>query len=266
MAKKTTFASAQQVKDATGRQYHISCAPGEVAPRILLCGDPARAELVSSFFSEILFENRYREFVTITGRYQNQLVSVCATGIGTDNTEIAIVELSQCVENPIFLRIGTCGALHKNIELGDVIISSAALRYENTSSFFAPPEYPAVAHYSLVQSSVAIAKKEKIPYHLGFTATCSGFYGAQERISGKYQPWEMGRIDKLSQIGVLNLEMEASALLVLASIQNFRAGVICTVFANRPRNVFIDKKEMKVAETRLVKMGLDVMVNISATE
>ncbi len=253
------FKSAQQVKDSSGRQYHIGVAPGELHRHILLCGDPARAEKVAKHFTKIDFERRHREYVTISGVYNGVPVSVLATGIGCDNTEIALVELSQCVENPVLLRIGTCGTLVPEIELGSVIISSAALRFENTSSFFAPIEYPAVADYKLVALAEKMAKTNGVDHHIGFTATCSGFYGAQERASGVFKPFETGRLDRLAEIGVVNLEMEASTLFVLASIAKLRAGAICTVYANRPRDVFIDPAAGKDAEERLIKLGLAIM-------
>ncbi|MCP4298819.1 MAG: nucleoside phosphorylase [Proteobacteria bacterium] len=98
------------------RQYHIGTSPGEVADYILFCGDPDRAERTAAKFDRIELENRNREYVLITGLYKGERLTVCATGMGCDNTEIAMVELNQCVENPTFLRIGTCGALQPGME------------------------------------------------------------------------------------------------------------------------------------------------------
>src|SRR3989338_4256231 len=95
-----TFHSAEIVKTAEGRQYHIGLAPGEVAPFILLCGDPARVEKAASLMDEVGKETSHREYVTVTGKYKGVPVSVMATGMGPVNTEIALVELSQVVEKP----------------------------------------------------------------------------------------------------------------------------------------------------------------------
>ncbi|MDF1666302.1 MAG: uridine phosphorylase, partial [Planctomycetota bacterium] len=127
-----TFESAEIVKTEEGKQYHVGVKPGDIAPFILLCGEPQRADRVAKHFSEITVRRANREYVTITGIYEGAPVTVTATGIGTDNTEIAIVELSQCVENPTFIRIGSSGALKPKIQLGDLIISSGAAKLEAT--------------------------------------------------------------------------------------------------------------------------------------
>ena len=80
MAKKT-FKSAEIVETEEGRQYHIGCKPGDVAPNILLCGDPARAYRVASYFKNAKEPITSREFVTITGEYKGMPMTVMATGI-----------------------------------------------------------------------------------------------------------------------------------------------------------------------------------------
>lgn len=81
------------------RQYHIGVGPGEISDYILLCGDPARAERTAKRFDKINFESRNREFVTYTGTYKKTPLSVMSTGIGADNTEISVIEISQIVKN-----------------------------------------------------------------------------------------------------------------------------------------------------------------------
>ena len=254
--------SAQEIKDAEGRQYHIATAPGEVADYILLCGDPDRAERTAQKFDRIELENRYREYVTITGEYQGNRITVCATGIGCDNTEIAIVELSQCVENPTFLRIGTCGALQDFIKIGDLVISTGAVRLEDTSLNYVPASYPAVAHYQVVQALVETTAAMKSRSHVGITATCSGFYGAQGRNVGGFRPRKPQVVAELQAINVYNLEMETSTLLTLSSIQNFRAGAICVVFANRVEDQFISMERKHSAEDLVIETGLQTFMRL----
>ncbi len=85
--------SSEHIQDAEGRQYHIGLAPGEVAQFIMLVGDPARATRVADMMDEVTLERRHREYVTYTGVHEGLDLSVMATGMGPDNTEIAIVEL-----------------------------------------------------------------------------------------------------------------------------------------------------------------------------
>ena len=254
--------SAQEVKDAEGRQYHIATAPGEVADYILLCGDPDRAERTANKFSRIEVENRYREYVTITGDYQGARISVCATGIGCDNTEIAIVELSQCVENPTFLRIGTCGSLQNFIDIGDLVISMGAMRLEDTSLNYVPESFPAIAHFQMVQTLVETATQMKSRFHVGITATCSGFYAAQGRSVAGFLSRKPNLVTDLQAINVYNLEMETSTLLTLASLKNFRAGAICVVFANRITDEFITMDQKDSAEDLLIETGLQTFMQL----
>ena len=254
--------STQEVKNSEERQYHIATAPGEVAEYILLCGDPDRANRVAKKFDSIEVENRFREFVTITGSFQGQRMSVCATGIGCDNMEIVLVELAQCVSNPTFLRIGSCGALQAEMQIGELVISTGAVRLEDTSLHYVPPGYPAVAHYQIVQALIATASQKKYPYHVGISATCSGFYGAQGRAAGKYKPREPEMVEELSSLQVRNMEMEISTLFTLSSIQNFRAGAVCTVFTHRLQNQVISMDQKKEVEDQLIDLGLHTIIHL----
>lgn len=244
------------------RQYHIGTAPGEVADYILFCGDPDRAERTAAKFDSIELENRNREYVIITGNYLGERLTVCATGMGCDNTEIAIVELTQCVENPTFLRIGTCGALQAHIEIGDLVITTGSLRMEDTSLNYVPAGYPAVAHHQMVQTLIDTTTAMKSKFHVGITACASGFYGAQGRTVGNYQTRKPNLVEELSAIKVVNMEMESSTLLTMSSIQNYRAGVVCVVFANRIKNKFIEKDKKLAAEELVIETGLRAFTKI----
>ena len=253
---KGRLKSAREVKDSEGRQYHLATAPGEVADYVLLCGDPERAERTADKFRHVEVDNRHREYVTITGEYQEERITVCATGIGCDNTEIAIVELSQCVDKPTFLRIGSCGGLQDFIEIGDLVISTGAMRLEDTSLNYVPESYPALAHYEMVQALVETTTRMKSRCHVGITATCSGFYAAQGRSVAGFSSRKPNLVPDLSAINVYNLEMETSTLFTLASLKNFRAGSICVVFANRITDEFITMEKKDEAEDLLIETGL----------
>ncbi|MEK7448295.1 MAG: nucleoside phosphorylase, partial [Planctomycetota bacterium] len=221
------------------KQYHLGLKKGEVAENILLCGDQDRAAKVARMFDKILLSRQNREFVTYTGRYKNIPLSVIGTGIGPDNTEIALVELSQLVNNPILIRIGSCGSLQKNINLGSLIISTGALRLENTSTFFVPEGYPAVAHFEIISALKEAVSALKVKHHLGITATAPGFYGAQGRQIKGFPLRYPDMVDYFRKIGVLNFEMETSTLLTLANMRGFRAGSVCSVYADRYHYRFI---------------------------
>lgn len=253
---KKTFKSAELVSTQEGRQYHIGLAPGEVAPYILMCGDPARARRVAKYFDEAKREITSREYVTITGKYKGLPISVMATGMGPDNTEIAIVELSQIVKNPTFIRIGSSGALKKGIELADLVISTGGVRLENTSTNYVVEGYPAVANHEVILALLEAAKQLKCPYHVGLTATAPGFYGAQARNVPGFPPRNPELLGQLDQMNVSNLEMETSCLLTLATLAGHRAGAVCAIYANRHKNEFIDSETKDLAEKRCLETGL----------
>jgi uridine phosphorylase len=253
---KKTFKSAEIVETEERKQYHIGCKPGDVAPSILLCGDPARAHRVATYFKNAKEPILSREFVTITGQYKDMPMTVMATGMGPGNTEIAFIELSQIVEDPTLIRIGSSGALKDGIELADLVISTAAVRMETTSSHFVVDGYPASAHHEVILALVEAARKNGFPYHLGLTATAPGFYGAQSRKVPGFTPRDEELPEKLREMNVANFEMEASVLFTLATLRGFRAGAVCAIYATRRANEFIDIDTKDLAEKRCIETGL----------
>ena len=255
-----SYQSAQIVKTETGKQYHIGCAPGDVAERILLVGDPARAEKVASRFESVTCRRAHREYVTITGVYKGAPLTVTATGIGTDNTEIAFVELSQCVENATLLRVGSSGALRPGIELGDLVISTGAVRMEATSTYFVPEGYPAVPHHEVILALLEAAREvDDRQVHAGLTATACGFYGAQGRQVPGFPPRYPDLPAQLGKLGVCNMEMEASLLFTLGQVRGLRTGAVCAIYANRGADTFVNTDLKDAAESAAIECGLRAM-------
>ncbi len=253
---KRTFKSAEIVSTEEGRQYHIGCKPGDVAQNILLCGDPARAYRVAEHFKDAREPIKSREFVTITGEHRGMPITVMATGMGPGSTEIAVIEIAQIVEEPTIIRIGSSGALKEGIKLADLVISTAAVRMETTSSHFVVDGYPASAHHEVILALVEAARRNGFPYHLGLTATAPGFYGAQARNVPGFKPRDSELPRKLAEMNVANFEMEASVLFTLAMLRGFRAGAVCAVYATRRENEFIDTETKDLAEKRCIETGL----------
>ncbi len=256
--------SAERVQDDDGRQYHIDLAPGEVAESIILVGDPARAHLVGSLFDSIELTRHHREFVSITGIHRGLRVTVMGTGMGGGCTEIAMIELAQCVDQATVIRCGSCGALQPEIGLGELVISQGACRLENTTLSYVEPGYPAVAHPEVVIALLQAAAHRGVKNHLGITATAPGFYAAQCRHAPGFGMREPDLVDRLARQGIANLEMEVSAILTLASLRSFRAGAVCAVYANRPHNTFIEPEARKQAELACVQTGLAALHIVAA--
>ena len=242
------------------RQYHIGLGPGELAEYILLPGDPDRTSRIASRLESIELEQRHREFATVTGRFRGQRVSVVSTGIGTDNVEIVVAEILAITERPTFIRVGSCGALQPEMSLGDLAITTGAVRLESTTSFFVHDGYPAVADYEAVAALIEAAERLGHRYHVGITATAPGFFGAQGRPIPQLPIRYPDLAEDMARQRVMNFEMEASALLVLASLGRCRAGVVCAVYANRTTGDFVSGDQKDAAEAACVETGLESLL------
>jgi uridine phosphorylase len=242
------------------RQYHIGLGRGDLAEYILLPGDPERTARIATRLDSIELEHQHREFATVTGTYRGQRVSVVSTGIGTDNVEIVVAEILAITERPTFIRVGSCGALQPEMDLGDLVITTGAVRLESTTSYFVHDGYPAVADYEAISALIEAAERLGHRYHVGVTATAPGFFGAQGRPIPQLPIRYPDLAEDMARQRVMNFEMEASALLVLASLARCRAGVVCAVYANRTTGAFIGGSAKDAAEAACVDTGLESLL------
>ena len=237
------------------KMYHIGLGFGVLSGFVLLPGDPGRVDLVLSFLEGSRVLCFKREFKSGVGFYKGVRVGVLSTGIGGPSTAIAVEELARIGAHTL-IRIGTTGTIQKNIKIGDLIISTAAVRLEGTSKQYVIPEYPAVASYDVVVALIAAAESLGVRYHVGITASTDSFYVGQQRPGYKnYLPsFARNIIEDLRMANVLNFEMEAATLFTLASIFGLRAGAVSLVLANRVTNEF----EL-VPQDDLIKVGLEAV-------
>jgi uridine phosphorylase len=243
----------------TDRQYHIDLAPGEVADYILLPGDLARTDRIASMLDTVEVERQHREFSSVTGMHRGLRMTVVSTGVGSDNVEIVIAELLAITHKPTFIRIGSCGTLREDIGLGELVVTSGAVRLENTTSFYVEDGYPAVADHMAVLALLEAAHRTKHPAHLGLTATAPGFFGAQGRPIPHLPIRFPDMAERMARQGIINFEMEASAVLTLAALAGCRAGVVCTVFAQRTTGDFVTPEQKDRAEAGLIDTGLEAL-------
>jgi uridine phosphorylase len=214
---------------------------------------------VAEHLDSIEGERRHREFASVTGTYRGLRVSVVSTGIGTDNVEIVLAEILAITEDPTFVRVGSCGVLQPGIALGDLVISTGAVRLESTTSWFVHEGFPAVADHEAVLALIEAAERLGHRYHVGITATAAGFYGAQGRPIPQLPIRDLGIVEEMARQGVLNFEMEASALLILATLAGRRAGVVCAAFSQRTTGDFVMGEERERAERSALHTGLEAL-------
>jgi uridine phosphorylase len=230
-------------------QYHIGLSKNMVegAEYVLLPGDPHRVEsLAKAFDATAKHLASSREHTSYLADFHGQKVLVCSSGLGAPSTGIAVEELAT-IGLKYFLRVGTCGGIQAYTELGDIIISSAAVRLEGTSSHYAPIEYPAVASLEFTNDLVKAAEQIQLPYHVGITASSDTFWPGQERhdnYSGYLLRRFRGSMEEWRALNVLNFEMEAAALFVMCSAFRLHAACLCGVIAKR------DESEKVSVETK----------------
>lgn len=256
-------------RNARGRLYHIDCGPGDLAPYIFTCGDPARAAKIARRFHQVRLRRKNREFLTYTGSYKHIPVSVMATGIGAPATAIAVVEVAQCVSPVTFIRLGSTGALQDYIAVGDLVISSSALRDENTTHYYAPVGFLPPAHPAIISALTQAAVSLRVPHHVGATCTTADFYAGQGRAAPGFPTLDPRRMLRFREEGILNVEMEMSAYLALAAVSTLtiRAGGACAVFNNKfTGSIFASPRIKSRAERRLLDVGFLALEILAAKD
>lgn len=209
-------------------QYHIHVRPGEVGKYVLLPGDPDRVLRIAKYLEgarEIAF---HREHRTWTGTYKGITVSATSTGMGCPSTAIAVEELAN-VGVTHFIRVGSTGALQKGMNIGDIVVSTGAMRMDGTSRYYAHDGFPAISDYfltkALFEAALDMQKGRDYRLFLGMNASSDAFYGETPEL-----------LQMLSDHRALNVEMEASAIYTIANMRGLKAGMVCAVSGNLVTN------------------------------
>ena len=242
---------------AEDEQYHIELSEGDLEGPVLLPGDPERVDVIAECWEHAEELADHREYRTITGEYDGESIAATSTGIGSPSAAIAVEELAR-IGAESFLRVGSCGAIREHIDVGDLVITTGAVRQEGTSDEYVREEYPAIAHEEVVTALVTAAERLGYEYHLGVTCSTDSFYAGQARsgFDGFRAAAAQEQLDELRSAGVLNFEMEASSILTLAGLYGLRAGAVCTVYANRVTGEFRTEGQRKAAETASLAAAL----------
>jgi len=220
------------------------CTPGDIAERVFLCGDPARVERITESWDAKREVCATREFLIVTGKKEGVEVSAASHGIGAPGTAVLVEELIKLGAQTM-IRVGNSGGLDPDLELGDLAITTGAVRDDGTSKTYVVPEYPAVASWEVVSALVDAAAEQKVRAKTGVTWSLDAFYarnavagpdGSMQSMSvdGYWPSHFETRIRDMQQARILNCEMEAGILLTLASLFGIRAGAICVVSDRTP--------------------------------
>jgi len=220
------------------------CRPGDIAPNVFLCGDPARVEKISRDWDTSREVCSVREYRIVTGEKDGVPLSAASHGIGAPGTAVLVEELVK-LEAKTMIRIGNSGGLDPSLELGDLAITTGSVRDDGTSKTYVVPEFPAVADWAIVGALVESARRRGVRAATGITWSLDAFY-ARNALAGPndtmlsmsvdgYWPSHLeARIRDMQQARILNCEMETGILLTLAGLFGFRAGAICVVSDRAP--------------------------------
>jgi uridine phosphorylase len=204
------------------------------APRyVLLPGDPGRVPTIGSTweaYEELSFN---REFRYGRGRIAGVGIGACSTGIGAPSAEIALIELAAAGSDT-FIRVGMCGAIQPEIELGTLVIHEGAVRLVGGPNAYCEPEFPAIADRVVTFALIEACEQLGLRYAVGLTASTDSFFAGQENVLPlRFDATSRGIVDRMRGYGVATFEMEAAALFVLGSLLKRRCGSICSVESNR---------------------------------
>jgi uridine phosphorylase len=237
-------------------QYHVHLRPGDVGRYVLLPGDPGRVPRIAAHFKdarEVAFNREYRTF---TGTVDGIPVSCTSTGIGCPSTAIAVEELIKCGADT-FIRIGTAGSLQKEVKLGDLCVSNAAVREEGTTRQYVPLSYPAVADLDVTAALRDACRKLGYRHHVGINHCKDSFFiegdqnlPLEDENESNWKAWYRSN--------VISTAMESAAIFVVSSIRRVRAGEILAIigltYADQPVVTKVGVDEAIKAAIEAVKL------------
>ena len=190
----TIVPKADKPQAAGGVEYHTHTGANDLAALCLIVGAPGRADMIAERYlkGSLRFSNDSRGLVSHTGKYSDVDISVTTSGMGGPSMGIVLPEAARSGAR-IFVRVGSCGSLIRESKVGDVIIPTAAIRFDRTADDWAPREYPAVADWRVV-GALQRAAQEKAPgrFHLGVECTTSDFYTGQGRPNLTLEKFDTG--------------------------------------------------------------------------
>lgn len=245
---------------AEGKQYHIRCKTGDVSRYVLIPGDPERVGIIAQGWDSAYEVAYHREYHTMTGKYKEVPISCTSSGIGGPALAIAVDELCR-IGVDTFIRVGSCGGIQKGQKLGDMVITTGAVRLDGASKDLVLPEYPAVASYEVVMALIQACEELKERYHVGITASTDTFYTGQGRPAyNNYFPSFKEHIFRdMQNAKVQNFEMEAGTLLTMAQLFGKRAGAICFIVANRVTDEFEITDDMAKRAGRVASLAVTIL-------
>lgn len=231
-------------------QLHLHADPGELAPFVLLPGDPGRTRMIAdTFLEDVRVYNENRGLLGVTGRYRGIPVSVQTTGMGCPSLAIVVEEAIRLGARTL-VRVGTAGIVAKDVAPGDLIVANAAVPDDGTTRMYlrGAPHAP-VPDFTVTRALVDACAR---PPHVGSLRTEDAFYATS--------PDDVG---ELAARGVLAVEMEAAALFVLGALRGARTGCMVTASNHVGDDAFVAPEVLRAGVEAMVGAALDAGVALA---
>jgi purine-nucleoside phosphorylase len=231
---------------------HIGAAPGEIAPRVLMPGDPLRAKWIAeTFLTDAKCYSSVRNMFGYTGTYNGVPVSVQGSGMGMPSASIYTHELINDYGVKTLIRVGTCGALTADLNLRDVIAASGSSTDSamNRFRFDGLIDYAPVADFNLLKTAVEKAEQRGIEMTVGPILAADAFYTERPDL-----------YDRLADYGVLAVEMESAALYTIAARYKAKALTLLTVSDNLKTGEASSAQDRQETFAQMVEVALDTAV------
>lgn len=229
---------------------HINAKKGEIAETILLPGDPLRAKYIAeTFLEDVVQYNDVRNMFGYTGTYKGERISVQGTGMGVPSISIYINELMEEYGVQKLIRVGTCGAIQKDVQLRDVIIAQGATTNSTMNQIvFDKINYAPIADFDLLSKAYQTGVEKGLNLRVGNVFTEDLFYN------------EFSDHEQLAQYGVLAVEMETSALYTLAAKFGRQALSILTVSDHILTGEVTSAEERQLTFNDMIEVALDAAI------
>lgn len=227
----------------------LGVTPGQVPPRALVVGDPARAERVAARLEDGRRLGSFREFVTFAGAHRGREVTVSSHGVGAPGAALCFEELHQAGVGRI-IRAGTCGGLQPDVSDGDLVVATGAIREDGLTDGLVPASFPALASIDVVSSLREALADGGHPAHEGVVLTTSVFY-THEILGSSLSRW--------ARAGAVAVEMECAALFVIAALHGMEVGAVLAVDGNPLHR----RKDGYDPHRDVVRDAVDVMIGVA---
>ncbi len=228
---------------------HIQAKYGQIADVVIMAGDPLRAKFMAENFLESPeLYNQTRGMLGYTGKYNGKRVSVQGHGMGIPSIGIYSYELFNFYDVHSIIRVGTAGAFHPDLNIGDLVFAMGACSDSNFGHQYSiPGNYSPIADFELLKAGVKVADMLKIKFKVGNILSTDVFYDE----SGKQNLW--------SEMGVLAVEMEAAALYINAARYGKKALTICTISDQIIKKEYATSTQREKSFTNMMKVALEII-------